>query len=157
MITLCTVFDFGDCTIDICLLVLYCVVSFVCVLCAPPLDKFHVRLLYDRICGPIIWYVCIDKWVRLKCWRISDFTAKFNMHFKITEPYYKYHIKVQLLTFYICTNCFNYCYFIKFFTAHSHVTLEYLNFYTRYQYVSLIHLMSKKHQISFSHKYITLL
>jgi len=55
---LLTVFDFGDCSIDICLFVLYCVVCFVCVTCFFS-DKFHVRLLYDRICGPTKWYVCM--------------------------------------------------------------------------------------------------
>jgi len=54
---LCTVFDFGDCSIDICLL--YCIVFvfFVCNVFFS--DKFHVQLLYDRICGPMKWYVCV--------------------------------------------------------------------------------------------------
>jgi len=30
---LCTVFDFGNHIIDICLFVLYCIIRFVCVLC----------------------------------------------------------------------------------------------------------------------------
>ena len=38
----------GDCIIDICLLHSN---AFVCFVCVFP-DKFHVRLLYDRICGP---------------------------------------------------------------------------------------------------------
>ena len=52
---LCTVFDFGDCIIDICLFVLYCIVSFVlfvCYVCFIFSDKFHVRLLHDRNCRP---------------------------------------------------------------------------------------------------------
>jgi hypothetical protein len=44
---------FGDCSIIICLFVLYCVVCFVCVLYVFFSDKFHIRLLYDRICGPM--------------------------------------------------------------------------------------------------------
>jgi hypothetical protein len=42
----------------------YCTVSrafvFVCFFS----DKFHVQLLYDRICGPTKWYVCmyVDVW-----------------------------------------------------------------------------------------------
>ena len=51
IIMLCTAFDFGDCSIDVCLFVLYCVVCFVCVLCVFS-DKFHVQLLYDRVCEP---------------------------------------------------------------------------------------------------------
>ena len=53
---LCTVFDFGDCSIYICLL--YCIV-FVCWFCLCVVfssGEFHVRLLYDRICGPTKWY-----------------------------------------------------------------------------------------------------
>jgi hypothetical protein len=37
---------------------LYCVICFVCVLCVLFSDKFHVRLLYDRMCGPTK-YVCM--------------------------------------------------------------------------------------------------
>ena len=58
-IILCTVFDFGDCSIDICLF--YCIV-FVCCICLCVMcfsDKFHVRLLYDRIYGPTKLYVCM--------------------------------------------------------------------------------------------------
>ena len=37
---------------------LYCIVSFVLFVCYVFSDKFHVRLLYDRICGPTE-YVCM--------------------------------------------------------------------------------------------------
>jgi len=58
IIILCTVFGFGVCSIDICLVALYCVPLFVCVLRVFS-DKIHVRLLYDRICRPTKWYVCM--------------------------------------------------------------------------------------------------
>ena len=38
---------------------LYCVVCFVCVLCFF-CDRFHFRLLYDRICGPMKWYIMYE-------------------------------------------------------------------------------------------------
>jgi len=37
---------------------LYCIVCFVCALCVFS-DKFHVWLLYDRICGPTKWHICM--------------------------------------------------------------------------------------------------
>jgi len=39
---------------------LYCIVSFVLFVCYVLFFyKFHVWLLYDRICGPAKWYVCV--------------------------------------------------------------------------------------------------
>jgi hypothetical protein len=62
-IMLCTVFDFGDCSIYICLL--YCIVfiCFVCVLCVFS-DNFHVQLLYDRIVD-LRNYVCVFMYVHV--------------------------------------------------------------------------------------------
>jgi len=67
IIILCKVFDFGGCSVEICLL--YCIV-FICFVSVLHVfsDKFLVRLLYDRICGPtkcvcvcvcVCMYVCM--------------------------------------------------------------------------------------------------
>jgi len=61
---LCSVFDFGDCCFDICLLyciVLYCLHLFLFVCSVFP-DKFHIRLSYDRIMDlriDICMYACM--------------------------------------------------------------------------------------------------
>jgi len=46
---LCSVFDFGNCCFDICLLYCIVLISFVLFVCSVYPDKFHVRLSYDRI------------------------------------------------------------------------------------------------------------
>jgi hypothetical protein len=63
----CTVFDFGGCSIEICLL--YCIVCvcFVCVLCGFFNDKFHVWLWRDRICGPLKWCMCVCMYYLAVC------------------------------------------------------------------------------------------
>ena len=66
------------------LIFVYCIVfiCFVCVLCFS--DKFHVRLLYDRICGPLKWYVCVCMYVCMYvctyvCMYVCGLTQCFQM------------------------------------------------------------------------------
>jgi len=41
-----------------CLLIVLCCLFCLCVTCFF-FDKFHFRPLYDKICGPVKWYVCM--------------------------------------------------------------------------------------------------
>jgi hypothetical protein len=72
IIILCSIFVFGDCSIEICVSLLYCIfVPFVCVSFFS--DKFHV-CLYNRICGPAKWYmirydkVCVYIYIYTYCY-----------------------------------------------------------------------------------------
>jgi len=61
IIVLCTVFEFGDGSIDICLLYCIVLVCFVCVLCVScPTVVWQNLWTYEMLCLYVCMYVCIS-------------------------------------------------------------------------------------------------
>jgi len=86
VVMLCSVFDFGYCCFDICLL--YCIVlsSFVLFVCSVFPDKFHVWLSYDRIMDlqNDYMYVWIEEMTATICECTQTETTGHNLiHFSL--------------------------------------------------------------------------
>ena len=95
---LCTVFDFGDCSPDICLFILYCVVCFICVLCSLSLSLSLSPFLFDKLISYTYmecfhWALCQIKGplashnfcplVALSCWNVCQSIKCYCLAFKI--------------------------------------------------------------------------